>query len=145
MAVELSRPVLNVGIVTVDFDRMSRFYCGFFGFRALPPIAFPGSGVVHRFMAGESTLRLMVPDVQPHRNGAAGDFLSATGFRYMTVAVTDVDAATAEIEEYGGTVAFGPLAISSRAKIAQIRDPDGNWIELVQEDGPINLSSSCAY
>jgi len=133
MTAELARPVLNVGIVTVDLERMARFYTGLFGFEAMPEIVFPGSGTVHRFVAGNSILRLMVPEVPPPHDGAAGDFLSSTGYRYMTLSVTDIDEATRQAETYGGTVAYGPATIRPGVKIAQLRDPDGNWMELVQE------------
>jgi predicted enzyme related to lactoylglutathione lyase len=75
----------------------------------------------------------MVPEEQPQHDGSSGDFLSATGYRYMTLSVTDIDAASREAEAYGGKVAVGPVTIRPGVKIAQLRDPDGNWIELVQE------------
>ena len=131
MTVQLRTPVLNVGIVTVDFDRMARFYAEFLGFERLPELVFPGSGTVHRFVAGSSVLRLMVPEQRPECDGASGGFLSATGYRYMTLDVTDIEAAAREAAEYGGTVAFGPAAIRPDVKVAQLRDPDGNWIELL--------------
>lgn len=133
MTAELARPVLNVGIVTTNFEPMAAFYTGLFGFERLPELVFPGSGTVHRFVAGDSILRLMVPEEAPPHDGASGDFLSATGYRYMTIAVTDVDAVCAEAGEHGGSLALGPLEIRPGVKIAQLRDPDGNWMEIVQE------------
>jgi lactoylglutathione lyase len=133
VTVELGRPVLNVGIVTVNLDRMSRFYSGFFGFKALREIVIPGAGAVHRFVAGDSMLRLMVPEEQPQHDGAAGEFLSATGYRYMTLSVNDIETAAREAAEYGGEVTYGPAEFAPGVKIAQLRDPDGNWIELLQE------------
>jgi catechol 2,3-dioxygenase-like lactoylglutathione lyase family enzyme len=134
MVAELARPVLNVGIVTTNFESMARFYTGLFGFEPLRPLAFPGSGTVHRFKAGESILRIMVPEEAPPRDGASGEFLSATGYRYMTIEVTNMEEVVAEAESFGGSVAGGPIAIRPHVKIAQLRDPDGNWMELVEED-----------
>lgn len=132
MPAELARPVLNVGIVTTDVEPMAAFYSGFFGFERQPELVFPGSGTVHRFLTGDSVLRLMVPETAPEHDGASGGFLSATGYRYMTLAVTDVAAICAEIGAYGGQVAFGPKEIRPGVTVAQIRDPDGNWIEVMQ-------------
>lgn len=133
MTAELARPVLNVGIVTVDIERMARFYTGCFGFEPLPELVFPGTGVVHRFLAGDSILRITVPEVAPATDGTSGDLLSATGYRYMTLNVRDVATAARATEDHGGTVAFGPVTIRPGVTIAQVRDPDGNWIELVEE------------
>ena len=79
MAAELRRPVLNVGIITTNFKSMARFYTGLFGFEPLRPLAFPGSGTVHRFKAGESILRIMVPEQTPPHDGASGEFLYHDG------------------------------------------------------------------
>ena len=133
MVAELARPVLNVGIITTNFDSMARFYTGLFGFEPLRPLVFPGSGTVHRFKAGESILRLMVPEEAPGHDGASGEFLSATGYRYMTVEVANMDEIVAAVESFGGSVAGGPVAIRPHVKVVQLRDPDGNWMELVQE------------
>jgi catechol 2,3-dioxygenase-like lactoylglutathione lyase family enzyme len=133
MTAQLARPVLNVGIVTTNLEPMAAFYEGLFGFSRLPELVFPGSGTVHRFVAGDSILRLMVPEEVPSHDGASGDFLSATGYRYMTIVVTDVDAVCGEIGEHGGSLVLGPLELRPGVRIAQLRDPDGNWTEIVQE------------
>ena len=133
MVAELARPVLSVGIITTNFESMARFYTGLFSFEPLRPLVFPGSGTVHRFKAGESILRLMVPEETPAHDGASDEFLSATGYRYMTIEVTNMDVMVAAVESFGGSLAGGPFAITSHVQIAQLRDPDGNWMELVQE------------
>lgn len=132
MTAELARPVLNVGIVTTNPSSLAAFYTGLFGFEPLGEVAFPGSGTVHRLAAGDSILRLMEPEATPPHDGASGDFLSATGYRYMTLAVTDVDAVCAEAPDHGGVVALGPIEIRPGVKIAQLRDPDGNWMEVLE-------------
>lgn len=58
--------------------------------------------------------------------------MRAPGYRYLTVQVWDVDA------EYDAALARGalpghpPLTLGSVARIAFVRDPDGNWIEISQ-------------
>lgn len=84
-------------------------------------------------MAGDSILRLTAPPDPPAHDGGAGELMSATVLRYLTLMVTDMDEALRAIEEHGGNLAIGPMRIGRRTTIAQVRGPDGNWIELVQE------------
>lgn len=58
MAAELSKPALDVGIVTTNADKMLAFYRDVLGFSTAEPISFPGFGTVHRLVVGESILRL---------------------------------------------------------------------------------------
>ncbi len=58
--------------------------------------------------------------------------MRARGFRYLTVQVWDCDA------EYTSALARGahdgrpPVTLGSTARIAFVRDPDGNWLEISQ-------------
>ncbi|MEX2238947.1 MAG: VOC family protein [Dehalococcoidia bacterium] len=58
--------------------------------------------------------------------------LQARGYRYITMQVWDVDEAYAAIVAQGGNGAREPFNIGTTARIAWVRDPDGNWIEISQ-------------
>ena len=63
--------------------------------------------------------------------GQAGHWI-AEGVTYVTLHVTDVDAAFAGLVERGAEVGEAPFTIGDIARIGFIRDPDGNWIEVAQ-------------
>jgi len=58
--------------------------------------------------------------------------MRAPGFRYLTVQVWDVDAEYAAAIDRGALPGFAPVTLGKVARIAFIRDPDGNWIEISQ-------------
>jgi len=67
--------------------------------------------------------------------------MTASGYRYITIQVFDVDAEHAGILARGGTEGSPPRTLGSVARISFVRDPDGNWIEISQRaslTGPIS-------
>ncbi len=58
--------------------------------------------------------------------------LEAPGYRYLTLQVFDCDAAYDAVIAAGGDGARAPRTRGTVARIAFVRDPDGNWIELSQ-------------
>ena len=53
-----------------------------------------------------------------------------TGFRYLTLHVTDADSALEEIAGRGGKIAIPATNYGSIARLGFVTDPDGNWIEV---------------
>lgn len=67
--------------------------------------------------------------------------MRATGFRYLTVQVYDVDAEHRGIVERGGDEGRPPVTLGTTARVSFVRDPDGNWIEMSQRaslTGPLS-------
>jgi lactoylglutathione lyase len=58
--------------------------------------------------------------------------MTATGYRYTTIQVRDVDREHAGILARGGAEGRAPLTLGKVARISFVRDPDGNWIEISQ-------------
>lgn len=58
--------------------------------------------------------------------------LQASGLRYLTIQVRDVDREHARALAEGGREGRAPLTLGKTARISFVRDPDGNWIELSQ-------------
>ena len=58
--------------------------------------------------------------------------MNGPGYRYLTVQVWDVDAEYARVIERGGRSGRPPVTLGKVARVAFIRDPDGNWIEISQ-------------
>jgi lactoylglutathione lyase len=55
-------------------------------------------------------------------------------FDHIAFGVNDVDATVKELKERGVVIAMEPFSLQgSTGKIAFIKDPDGNWLELIQQ------------
>lgn len=132
MAVELARPVLNVGIVTTDLERMMAFYGGVLGFTPLEPIVFPGAGTVQRMQVGDCILRLFAVEQTPPHEAHNESHMSAPGYRYLTLPVVDIEAAFAAFREFGATIPREPRELRPGVFSGHVQDPDGNWIEVMQ-------------
>jgi predicted enzyme related to lactoylglutathione lyase len=58
-------------------------------------------------------------------------------FDHIAFGVEDVDATVAVLRKNGVTIAMEPYSLQgSTSKIAFIKDPDGNWLELIQQPNP---------
>jgi lactoylglutathione lyase len=58
--------------------------------------------------------------------------MAALGIRYVTLQVNNCDAAFKEMTVGGATVCAEPSTFNNVARVAFVRDPDGNFIELAQ-------------
>lgn len=63
---------------------------------------------------------------------AAVKTMASIGIRYVTIQVTNCDAAFASLTAGGASVAVSPATFGNVARVAFVRDPDGNFIELAQ-------------
>ena len=84
---------------------------------------------------GVSLLTCVVtdPDQLPSEPVSADiDTLQMRGLRYITIQVINVDAVCASLQSAGACIALAPVTLGETARIAFIRDPVGNYIELSQ-------------
>jgi len=58
--------------------------------------------------------------------------MAALGIRYVTIQVKNCDAAFQAMIAAGATVGVAPETFGNVARVAFVRDPDGNFIELAQ-------------
>jgi catechol 2,3-dioxygenase-like lactoylglutathione lyase family enzyme len=58
--------------------------------------------------------------------------MAAIGIRYVTIQVKNCDAAFKAMTAAGATVGCEPATFGNVARVAFVRDPDGNFIELAQ-------------
>ena len=58
--------------------------------------------------------------------------IAELGIRYVTIQVKDCDSAFKLIMEAGAGIALTPQNFGMRSRAAEVRDPDGNLIELLQ-------------
>jgi predicted enzyme related to lactoylglutathione lyase len=95
----------------------------------------PGIGLIRRYAVGSSTLRVFQPETPPAQDGSRAGFASQTGIRYLTLAVSNLDEAVAEIAAAGYPVPVPPRVLRPGVRVAQIEDGEGNALELMQHDG----------
>ncbi len=122
----------HVELVTADPERAVRFYTTVLGFgvRRRDRVASTPMGpldLVYLDLGGTTIELMTYPDAQP-ATAATGERL---GYRMMALEVDDMDRALAELRTHGVQPTWGPVTRSAYAR-AEIRDPDGNAIELRQ-------------
>jgi len=146
---DFTSTTIDVGVVVSDLERSVAFYTGALGFTELPGFTVDADfctdaglsdhqPLVIRVLAlgpdtGATRLKLMaVPGVESKPSDNA--FVhSQLGYSYLTVHVTDMDAALERLARSGGKpLAKGPVpARGGEIALSLVRDPDGNLIELL--------------
>lgn len=121
---------LDVGIVAADVTAMLGFYVDALGLTYVEQLPIPW-GTMHRLRFGESWLKLVDPAHAPVVSGS-GAIDAATGFRYLTFEIDDIDAAWAAVIDSGAEVyhGLGPFG-SNGLVMGMVFDPDGNVVELL--------------
>lgn len=119
----------HVALVTARFDELLRFYVEVL---EMPVVGgFPD----HRILfldAGGTRIELLAEDEAEER---APTTFRTPGWNHLALEVEDVDAAYAELAARGVPFASEPEDFPPEApalRIAFLRDPDGNLVELLQ-------------
>jgi lactoylglutathione lyase len=147
-----NRTTVDLGTVVSDLDKSAQWYTHVLGMKELEGFDVPGEFAgqvglsnklpfkVRVFVLGEgesaTKLKLMQFKTAP---GARVDqtFIHSTyGFRYLTLFVNDIDASVALAAQHGAKpIANGvtglPEGFPEGVYLALLRDPDGNFVELV--------------
>lgn len=131
MAAEPAVPALDVGVVTADAGPLLAFYRDALGLVPDGEIPFPGLGVLHRLRCGRSALKILALESPPAARAPCGGFAAATGFRYCTLHVADLDAVVAACRSGGHPVTVDVRPLRPGVRVAMVEDPDGNAVELM--------------
>lgn len=135
------REVVQIEIhlgVTNESD-FARFYGEVMGGEALGRNRYRIGETVLSF-AYDSTARRAAPSAAGTAADAIGS-MRAIGFRYITIQVRDCDLEHRRLVSMGASPGSVPVTLGGVARIAFVRDPDGNWIELSQRaslTGPLS-------
>jgi catechol 2,3-dioxygenase-like lactoylglutathione lyase family enzyme len=127
---QLAKPSIDIGIVTEDADASAAFYGDVLGFPPLPDLRMDGFGI-RRFQVGDCVLKILQFDRPPGRSAPAGGLGDATGLRYWTVSVTNLDEILDACRTAGREILEGPTELRPGVSIALVADPDGNIVEFV--------------
>lgn len=127
----IQKPAIDLGIITNNLEAMLSFYRDTLGLELEATIPMPGGGEMNRFKVGESIVKIIETDPKPEVEAAPGGIRGATGYRYWTLHVNDLAAAVAAVSEAGHKVVVPEKTIREGVTIAIVADPDGNWVELL--------------
>ena len=148
---EFNKPTIDIGCVVSDIDASIKFYTEAIGFKVAgqfiaPPELATAAGLTNNkpldvkvltLGEGEGATSLKLMQVQGRKSKAKNDYIDTTlGFSYITVFVTSTGAAMARLKEAGvKPIAKGPVTLpadlDSSMALTIVRDPDGNFVELI--------------
>ena len=134
MKVKLSKEALDVGLVSYNGTSMLGFYSQILGFEKIGEVPFPGLGVVNKFKCGLSQIKILVLENPPKNENARGDFTISSGYRYCTLNVRNLLDIVEDCTNNNHIVQTAPREIREGVTVAIIEDPDGNLIELMQDN-----------
>ena len=122
----------HIELLTTQPERAIAFYTSVLGFKVRARDRVPNTPLGPLDLAyldlGGTTVELMAyPEASPAER-QPGEHL---GYRMMALEVEDMDAALAALKTKGIEPSWGPVRRPNYAR-AEIRDPDGNGIELRQ-------------
>tara|TARA_B100001250_G_scaffold344044_1_gene312938 strand:+ start:3386 stop:3790 length:405 start_codon:yes stop_codon:yes gene_type:complete len=124
----------DLGMVTANGDQMLAFYRDVIGmeFEATINMEALGVAAMHRLWANESLLKIVVPTKQVGA-GISGGMMGATGMRYFTLSVSDVQAALDACKEAGTPIIWDRREARPGVVVGMVEDPDGNWVEFIEK------------
>jgi len=134
VTVRISKPALDLGIITRDAGPLLAFYKELLGLPLESVIPMPSGGTMHRLKVGESVLKIVQLDKPPAADAASGGIPAATGMRYFTLHVSNLQEMVDASDKAGYKIVVPIKTIRAGVSIAIVEDPDGNWVELLQND-----------
>jgi glyoxylase I family protein len=122
----------HIELLTAQPERAVDFYTRVLGFRVrssdrVPETPMGPLELVYLDLGG-TTVELMC---YPEKRLSPRENQESLGYRMMALEVEDMDRALAQLKAQGVEASWGPVKRPSYAR-AEIRDPDGNAIELRQ-------------
>jgi lactoylglutathione lyase len=120
--------ILHTCLNVSDLDRSIEFYTRFMGLKFVSRREVKQNNAEIAFLQDEGGAAIELTHWRDKKDLVEGD-----KFDHIAFAVRDVSATVGELKSNGVTIAMEPFSLSgSSSKIAFIKDPDGNWLELIQ-------------
>ncbi len=135
MGVTLRKDSIDLGIVVSDSETALAFYRDVLGFEHVADTPMPGAmkGTMHRLMCGTTLIKLVSLDDKPETAAPPGGITGATGFRYFTMQVSNLAEITEACRAAGSKVVIDQSEVRPGVTISMVTDPDGNWVEFVDD------------
>lgn len=132
--------VAHTGLGVTDLARSVRFYCELLGFQPCRSLEMPADQVTDfleleqpggdlkavYLMMGDFQLELLLFD-PPGGNRVRERKMNQVGLTHISIGVDSVAAVLARLADFGGE-----LVSSLGDKAAMIRDPDGQYVEILE-------------
>lgn len=132
MTAAITKRSIDLGVVTTNPDAMVRFYKDVIGLPQEGEMPMPGGGKMIRLLAGDSVIKIVTPATAPPASAAPGGIAGASGYRYWTITVSNLNEVAERCAAAGHKLAIKPREIRPGVAIAMVEDPDGNWVEFLQ-------------
>lgn len=134
MSIQLSKDSIDIGIVTRNAGPMLEFYrdvvgCEFQGEMSTP------TTTMQRLLCGTTVVKIVTPTNLSDIEAPPGGIGGASGIRYWTISVTNLDEMAQKCADAGRPVPVKPTEIRPGVRIAMVEDPDGNWLEFLETSG----------
>lgn len=133
MTASISKDSIDLGIVVRDPEAALAFYRDTLGLPYQTKLDMPGGMTMHRLLVGGSVVKIVSFESAPQVSSPPGGLNGATGMRYFTITVSNLEDTTQAAADAGYNVVVKPRDIRPGIKISMIEDPEGNWVELLQE------------
>jgi catechol 2,3-dioxygenase-like lactoylglutathione lyase family enzyme len=135
MGVQLSKDSIDLGIVITDSEASLAFYRDLLGFEHVADTPMPAgmNGTMHRLLCGTTLVKLVKLDEVPEARPAKGGIAGATGYRYFTMIVDNLAEVTQAVKDGGYKVRIDSAEVRPGVTISMVEDPDGNWVEFVED------------
>ena len=134
MGVALTRDSIDLGIVTTDGQRALAFYRDTLGFEHVGDMPMPGGGgTMHRLLCGTSLIKVVALATEPPATAPPGGIQGATGYRYWTISVSNLEELLEACGSAGYKVRIPATEIAPGIRIGMVEDPDGNWVEFLEQ------------
>ena len=135
MAIQIIKDSIDIGIITKDAEPMLKFYRDTLGLTPDGEMDLGDGSRITRLKCGSTVVKLVVHGQAPPVEAPPGGVRGATGYRYWTITVSNLEEVTNECAEAGFSIPVPVTEFRPGVRMSIIEDPDGNWVELVQRDG----------
>ena len=128
----IQKNAIDIGIIAKHIDAMLAFYRDTLGLEFEAAIPMPGGGTMNRFKVGDSIIKVIELDPKAPLEAPPGGIRGASGYRYWTIHVDNLEECVTAIESAGHKVVMPAKKIREGITIAIVEDPDANWVELLE-------------
>jgi catechol 2,3-dioxygenase-like lactoylglutathione lyase family enzyme len=126
---EPAKDSLDVVILVSDIKASLNFYQNMLGLKFIEEMP-ARLGTLYRLRFGSSDFKLIYPSVMPPKGPIGVE--KQLGFRYVTFAIKNLSGLCTELRNQGIEFTVPENEIRPGVRIAMVKDPDGNIVELVE-------------
>lgn len=121
--------ILHTCLNVSDLDRSINFYTEHLGLKFVSRREIKQNNAQIAFLNDANGGAIELTHWRDKKHLTEGD-----NFDHIAFGVEDIEATVANLRRRGVTIAMEPFSLQgSTSKIAFIRDPDGNWLELIEQ------------